>query len=1142
MNAPSSAKARLLLAGRPAVLIAGVSAPQQLAERDGALLAWLALEGATARSRLAALLWPESDAVAARNSLRQRLFKLRKQLGTELVAGDDTLALAPGVDHDLVAADGVLDGRPLGIGGEFGIWLDAQRERLRGRVRGTLERLADAAEQARDWPTALAQAQQLLMLEPLSEAAHMRLMRLHYLAGDRASALLAFDRCERMLKDEVGTRPGAQTLALLATIEREGASAAPQQGTESAVAVASVAIARPPRFVARENELAGLRTAARAQRHALLVGEGGMGKSRLLAEFSRANARSQGPVLMVGARPGDADVPYALFTRLARALLAAGHEPSAALVPELARFVSELGEPAAARFEPGRFDAVVERWLLMLNQGGHATIAIDDLHFADAASVELATRWLGMRELPSLVLGLRPADGVPALAALQEAAAELTHCERIVLAPLTEPQLTTLIDSLGIEGVSGASLAAPLARHTGGNPQFVLETLRTLLAEGGVAGLARLPRGGTLPVPPGVGAVIERRLKRLSPAALKLARFAAVAGGDFDATLAARVLGGDVLDLADPWAELEAAQVLGERGFAHDLVGETVRTGLPRGVARPLHAGLARALETGNGAAAAIARHWLAAGETLRAIAPLERAAAQASATSRLHEAAVLYAALAKAHDDLGDAPARFDALEQRIDALFEIDGAEELDGALDELESLARSDAQRARVEAERTKVAVIRWDREGAEQHGRRALDLALRSGVRSVELDARCALAQALFRMRRPDEAAIVLAAIQDWVERHADDEQRLLYEECVAWLAVEQARYREAGRQWQRVADHAVANGDMSKLRNALNYQMLAHGNAGRFVQAADIGERERALIHEYRLHGNALVNSDLNLAYVQTLAGRYADALASLERAEAVPVAPRMTIDLRRGAIYALLGQPARARPLFERALEAAAEDAQRLLPALALARILHAQLVQAGSRTSELVPRVEELISLAARTLRSTSPVPVRARHHLVEAEVATGDARLAAADAALGLLASSESLGMLLSARTRRTQALLEIGDVELAVRAAQEQQALGDDALPEMMSPAEPALHAVRAFAAANRDDIASRLLDRATAWLHQTAAAQVPAEFRDSFMHRVPAHRELIALAARRTPGRRLSDERAVSRGGRLSKSRQ
>ena len=93
------------------------------------------------------------------------------------------------------------------------------------RARGAaLVELADMAERARDYADALSHAQELLALEPLSEAAHRRVMRLHYLRGDRAAALLAFDRCEQLLKDEVGAKPSADTLALLATIEQSAAS------------------------------------------------------------------------------------------------------------------------------------------------------------------------------------------------------------------------------------------------------------------------------------------------------------------------------------------------------------------------------------------------------------------------------------------------------------------------------------------------------------------------------------------------------------------------------------------------------------------------------------------------------------------------------------------------------------------------------------------------------------------------------------------------------------------------------------------------------------------------------------------------------------------------------------------------------
>ena len=45
-------------------------------------------------------------------------------------------------------------------------------------------------------------------------------MRLHYLRGDRAAAIAAFERFEQRLKDELGTRPSAETIELLATIER----------------------------------------------------------------------------------------------------------------------------------------------------------------------------------------------------------------------------------------------------------------------------------------------------------------------------------------------------------------------------------------------------------------------------------------------------------------------------------------------------------------------------------------------------------------------------------------------------------------------------------------------------------------------------------------------------------------------------------------------------------------------------------------------------------------------------------------------------------------------------------------------------------------------------------------------------------
>ena len=87
-------------------------APQPLMALDAGLLAWLAVEGPTARSKLVALLWPLSEADAGRNALRQRLFRLRRTLGLDAVQGQATLALAGAVAHDLDDARGLLEAVP----------------------------------------------------------------------------------------------------------------------------------------------------------------------------------------------------------------------------------------------------------------------------------------------------------------------------------------------------------------------------------------------------------------------------------------------------------------------------------------------------------------------------------------------------------------------------------------------------------------------------------------------------------------------------------------------------------------------------------------------------------------------------------------------------------------------------------------------------------------------------------------------------------------------------------------------------------------------------------------------------------------------------------------------------------------------
>jgi DNA-binding SARP family transcriptional activator len=85
---------RLELCGLPQALSTTGAEAVVLERRDAAMLAWLAIEGPTARSRVSALLWPDEPLEAVRGRLRQRIFALKKKLGDEAVVGTLTLALA----------------------------------------------------------------------------------------------------------------------------------------------------------------------------------------------------------------------------------------------------------------------------------------------------------------------------------------------------------------------------------------------------------------------------------------------------------------------------------------------------------------------------------------------------------------------------------------------------------------------------------------------------------------------------------------------------------------------------------------------------------------------------------------------------------------------------------------------------------------------------------------------------------------------------------------------------------------------------------------------------------------------------------------------------------------------------------------
>ena len=1096
----------LQLARHASVCLEG-SASLALAPRDAALLAWLALEGPTRRGRLAALLWPESDVEAARNALRQRLFQLRRQCGgVDLVAGGTTMALAPGLSHDLADSDHVLGDAVHEHSAEFAGWLREQRDRRHARLRQSLAARADAAERARDPAEALPHARELLVLEPLSEAAHCRLMRLHWLAGDRAAALLAFDRCEQVLKDEVGTRPSAETLALLAAIDGPQAPAPPAVAT-------SPALLRPPRLVGRNRELQAALAAWQQGQVVALTGEAGLGKTRLLQEL----AMHRPGAVIAQARPGDSVVPYAAFGRMLRAVVA---RAPTCLQASTAVALGRLLPEAAAAPDRGPFIAPGHRLGLQRSvtallcaaaAEGIDALLFDDLHFADEASLELLSAVLRPGDdapRPSLrfALAQRPAEGSEALASLHDALAEDQALASITLGLLDEAQLRELVDSLALEGVDAAALTRQLYQRTGGNPLFALETLRHGEVE------SRGP-GDALARPSSVARLIERRLLRLSAAAVRLARCAAAAGQDFDAALAAHVLGVPTLDLADAWAELDAAHVLRDGAFAHDLIHDAVLASVPAPVAQPLHAEIAAWLAGHGGAAGRIAQHWAKARRWTPAGQAYLAAAQNAQQAGRRIEEAALLGEAADCFERAGDATARFEALLQRADVLGHVElGAEAMAGvAL--AQAAAGNDEQRLRALLVRIQAIELRGQCAECLVLAPQGIADARALGRTDLVLGFALPLSGALAESRRGAEALAVLEPLRAWVDAEAGAEQRFEYELAIG-IALDYAnRLADAVPAWQAALAVAQRAGRNDLAWQALGNLASTQAKMGRVSAAVELGFRARQLADssDDEARGRAML-SQVTLAHRLRDVGRYAEALPLLEdalvffRRDGSAPYWRASAEHRLAQTYQQLGQPSRGKPLLASDLEgidSAPIRLMRLLHRAELAREIGGDPVALVRAALALAPDRRDIYHRLA-TLFASAVLPADEGESL-----ATGLAAWASVH---------QRHGLALAGHVRAAGCALAQGAARRAVPHVEAALHLAQAHEPDSFYLPELWLVAGRVLVAIDDLEAARTALAEGQAWLTRVHLEHVPAAFRNSFLHRNPVNRALLALAAK------------------------
>ena len=379
-----------------------------------------------------------------------------------------------------------------------------------------------------------------------------------------------------------------------------------------------------PVFVGRQRELAELRAGLEDAvggrgRFFLVVGEAGIGKTRLAEELAREAAERGGVALWGRCWEGEGAPPYWPWVQVIRALLqgvpAEELRPAVgAGAPYLVPLVPELGErfrdlPALStspRSEHARFylfDAVATL-LRSAAQRTPLVLVLDDLQWADAPSL-LLLQFLAheLCDVRILLLGTYREVEVrqaPAVAEILGALGRDGH--HVPLRGLGEEEVRRFLEET-IGRSPAPVLVRAVHRETEGNPFFVDEIVRLLVAE---RALERHedPSPGRFPVPQGVREAIRRRLAPLPPPAREALALASVVGREFDLAILHRACGLDPEALLETLGPALAREIVvrepggvGRYRFAHALIRETLYEELGPAERIRLHGQIGEVLE-----------------------------------------------------------------------------------------------------------------------------------------------------------------------------------------------------------------------------------------------------------------------------------------------------------------------------------------------------------------------------------------------------------------------------------------------------------------------------------------------------------------------------------------------------------------
>jgi ATP/maltotriose-dependent transcriptional regulator MalT len=352
-----------------------------------------------------------------------------------------------------------------------------------------------------------------------------------------------------------------------------------------------------------------------------LVGEPGIGKTRLLSELATRAVLRGHLVLSGSASELERELPFSVFVHALdeyveslnpSQLSTLDHDVQAELahvLPSLSALA--VGRAVAPQHERYRSHRAARALLENLAQARPLVLVLDDFHWADSASLELLSALLRRPPAAAVLtaVALRPRQTPERLVATLERAHRATALIQIGLDDLTPEEARELFG----EKIDATS-AAVLYGECGGNPFYLEQLARSLERAGGIKPSPEISLTG-LEIPPAVAASLSEELASLSDSARLVLEGASVAGDPFEPELAAAAVGiteAEAMDALDELLHIDlirTTDVPRRFRFRHPLVRRAVYETTAGGWRLGAHERCAEALAVRGATAAARAHH-----------------------------------------------------------------------------------------------------------------------------------------------------------------------------------------------------------------------------------------------------------------------------------------------------------------------------------------------------------------------------------------------------------------------------------------------------------------------------------------------------------------------------------------------------